>query len=1071
MPSLLSGISDRYKVFLFVCIISLSAMLLVIFAKDTKSAVLLAIVIGMVLMMGKPLWFSSKYGDTSVRILSLSIATSAVVAFVGWRAFLEDFLKANLKESYPSFVPQNQELMAAMIFTFLVIVIYIVNSRLSHDNTGMGIHPDDIDKDIPEPTFQSRLYSVCEALTDDLKIIDNKTNWSTHLFTPLDAEVEVDTRNGKNRKVTDLLKAIKRSNKRLFLVLGAPGAGKSVALRKLCQDLSSEVKSTGKIPVYVNLREWHVTEKWSENNPPTLDQLVEFVKSNVMNRDIVTTKFFNKHFDRLYETGRLYFVFDSFDEIPEVLNEKENSELIQQLSKVIFKFLKGARQESQGILASRMFRKPTVDFHTEVTLEIRPFTEEKIIQTFQNAGSFDENIVKKLFMRRPELVPVARNPFSAVLISEYYEKNDGNLPPNQSEMYQSYINSTLNNCINRITQKGLKIDEVSSHTIEIASLMFEHYGLEAPVSELTERLPSTPVEDVIDILKFARLGRAGSGDDNVFSFSHRRFTEYFTVKKLIKENKKIEFDAIPTDSQWRDALVLYCEVVDESKATEIAKFCWEVIKNKNDLSNPQVMHSLRFLRDAFRGRPECVVSFKSDLGDYFGKMIHENNDVLSIQLVVDSLPLLEGDSINKNINRALDLDNSIINDSSISIYRNLSKISDGLLKNISRKLNNKNIIETVKNRKSILFSLSLSENLSSIKRNLKLRIFSFFSVLFLFLFLVCFFYKISMVLFLLMLLVFIVIKLIYLNKSQEADLLLTKMNFFGGLSVLISISILTFLLSGNEVVGDGSKKAVKIADPTQEIALNNYCDQHQCFSIFRYFLSKDDVKASESSIVVEKAVEVEVIAWAGAVDGLNANETAPEQPIKMMSTTQRYVAMGLAFSLLILTIYSCFYSFLLLIKDVILELNFSKIILGLVSVFGAIILLILGVFSLGGLLSFLPEDPLGKYEYLFIELLVVLFSLVFLKFILSGLVDYIATNNNIRRINYDKMKRKEAIYAFFTDSDRSEKERIAVVSYLERSIKLPKGDWPHTDILYAKNRDDSFIRLAKLEQKWREVSS
>lgn len=47
----------------------------------------------------------------------------------------------------------------------------------------------------------------------------------------------------------------------------------------------------------------------------------------------------------------------------------------------MFKFLKGARQrEAQGILASRLFRKPTHEFQTDVTLEIRPFTEQKLFR-------------------------------------------------------------------------------------------------------------------------------------------------------------------------------------------------------------------------------------------------------------------------------------------------------------------------------------------------------------------------------------------------------------------------------------------------------------------------------------------------------------------------------------------------------------------------------------------------------------------------------------------------------------------------------------------------------------------
>lgn len=103
-----------------------------------------------------------------------------------------------------------------------------------------------------------------------------------------------------------LLKADAIAKTAYFLVLGSPGAGKSVVLRKLCQDLEQEVPRTGKIPVYINLREWHVAEKWSETNPPTVQQLRDFILENLKSRDIVTSKFFHEYFDRMYETGRLF---------------------------------------------------------------------------------------------------------------------------------------------------------------------------------------------------------------------------------------------------------------------------------------------------------------------------------------------------------------------------------------------------------------------------------------------------------------------------------------------------------------------------------------------------------------------------------------------------------------------------------------------------------------------------------------------------------------------------------------------------------------------------------------------
>ena len=257
----------------------------------------------------------------------------------------------------------------------------------------------------------------------------------------MDAEVEIRTGNRKLKKVTDLLTAIKSDrNSKAFLVLGDPGSGKSVALRKLCRDLLDEADATGKVPMYINLREWTVEDGWSEDNPPTVQQLYDFVLNNLKNRgDIYTAEFLDRYFKKMLDHGRFFLVLDSFDEIPAVLDENESSWLIDELSSVIYKFLVGSH-DSRGILASRIFRRPTHNFVADARLEIRPFSELKITNTFQNTLNYSDELVRELFTERPELVPVARNPFSAALIASYAKINNNQLPPYQAALYASSDN-------------------------------------------------------------------------------------------------------------------------------------------------------------------------------------------------------------------------------------------------------------------------------------------------------------------------------------------------------------------------------------------------------------------------------------------------------------------------------------------------------------------------------------------------------------------------------------------------------------------------------------------------------
>jgi len=211
--------------------------------------------------------------------------------------------------------------------------------------------------------------------------------------------------------------------------LGDPGSGKSIALRKLCKDLLEEVSSTGKVPVYINLKEWYIKGKWSRSNEPSSAQLYDFILSQLKGKDVFADEFLKKYFKKMWESGRFFIILDSFDEIPMVLDEKENSWLIDKLSEIIYYTLAGAN-DSRGILASRQFRKPTAKFDAKTKLIIRPFTDAKISLTLEKSLSFDDVLLKKLFNERTELIPVARNPFTNSLLSAYAKENSNQLPIN-----------------------------------------------------------------------------------------------------------------------------------------------------------------------------------------------------------------------------------------------------------------------------------------------------------------------------------------------------------------------------------------------------------------------------------------------------------------------------------------------------------------------------------------------------------------------------------------------------------------------------------------------------------------
>src|SRR4029077_5545844 len=96
------------------------------------------------------------------------------------------------------------------------------------------------------------------------------------------------------------------------------------------------------------------------------------------------------------------------------------------------------------VVASRYFRRPRFAFDKGVcALAIRPFSERKIAASFQNYEHISQSTIQLMFGTRSDLVPLARNPFTAGLIIDFLKQPGQRLPQTQSDIYGSYIERRL----------------------------------------------------------------------------------------------------------------------------------------------------------------------------------------------------------------------------------------------------------------------------------------------------------------------------------------------------------------------------------------------------------------------------------------------------------------------------------------------------------------------------------------------------------------------------------------------------------------------------------------------------
>jgi hypothetical protein len=670
------ALSDKNKALISVLVIVPISILMAWFSSGWQLALLIAAVQLAVVFIARHVWMTDK-SNFILRGTTLAIVSGVVLLGNVWYL---PFVFNALKQRFPDF-PLPDYSLSPTLLLFLLIIVTVV-FHYTRDKTPIEKPEKRIADLLEGPTIKQKWASICESLSASIRDIDRATNWSHEYYTPLDAEVEMKTSNRTNKVVKDLLEAIRNSDDRLFLLVGDPGAGKSVALRKLCLDILKESVKREYIPIYVNLKEWTDTQKDWSKTPPKPADLRDFIKKNLLRKDPYLADFFEKYFDTLDENGNLFFILDSFDEIPQVLGTTADAKLIEDLTIVCRDFLKGSKQKrSKGILASREYRMPSQAYLEATTkLTVRPFTFEKIEQSLTQSGHISKATVEQLLRERPELVPSMRNPFITSLLKEYLATNKNQFPKNQADLFENYIRTSIQKAqVNR----GLAIPfaDVMQVTIEMAKRIFSEAGLQAPLSMLRQTIKHEHFDSIVEIMRYTRIARGDAHNSSEFSFAHRRFYEYFVVQDLLNAGKSnLPLKSIPTDSRWRDTLVLYCEVAPFEDAQRIANYCWfDVILPNNDIRNRASKHCLRFLTEAFRGRQECLVDFHEALGEYVLGQIHVDNDPIDIKLAVEALGVLSIENLDEGAVRAIKLNDSWINDTVIRSCRHIDKISQNLI--------------------------------------------------------------------------------------------------------------------------------------------------------------------------------------------------------------------------------------------------------------------------------------------------------------------------------------------------------------------------------------------------------
>lgn len=429
--------------------------------------------------------------------------------------------------------------------------------------------------------FRKRFADNIES---EIRRLNQREDWNDFRFAELEAEVEmegesrsfsflpfVNRRSTGLRREKSLSKALKQSRERIVLVEGDPGSGKSVALRHVALNIaklatkSKSLKSL--IPVYVNLKEL----KREKNQPINRKLIEEFILKSlkrINDRDV--DKFVDDEFYIGLENGSWFFLFDSFDEIPDILGAEDADKIIREYADAIYDFLHGLNA-CRGVVASRHFKGPgQVGWPRFKIMTLTKSRQIKLIKLSELKPHHEKILLGNLDSAASEIRKLAENPLFLGLLVGYVQTSE-DFPQHVDAVFGAYIKHRINQDKDRV-QKRFALDVEKIHLIaeKVAFCMSQSndLGLSPTRGMIKKALYDLEIdsgddlENSLEAMEFMKLARSDnsdtSGDNRVFTFSHRRFQEYFATLYVLREGK-ISVGELLRNPRWRETTVVICQ--------------------------------------------------------------------------------------------------------------------------------------------------------------------------------------------------------------------------------------------------------------------------------------------------------------------------------------------------------------------------------------------------------------------------------------------------------------------------------------------------------------------------------
>jgi hypothetical protein len=432
-----------------------------------------------------------------------------------------------------------------------------------------------------QPGTAARRQMFARNVEDHLRFLSSAGEWSDEQYAELEAESLAGAassvrmlrwhRSGQSnaipRRERSLTQALLHGRDQLTVLEGEPGSGKSVALRHLALQLAKRAQQSAAgadslIALYVDLKYFR-----PRRHPVDSEAVREFIY-DTLNRlnDRDVGRYLADEFDPGLAAGKWLLLFDSFDEIPDLLGVTESDSAVSLYAQAIITFVRN--RNCRAVIASREFRgPPTFRLPRLNVVRLADHQQRILIKSSGLQAPLVDAMISDIAQAEPELRQLAGNPQFLRLLCEYWRCN-GEFPANAHGVFHFYVGNRLAKDADRIQRRfGLSSALLRLYAEELAFCMAASPDLAlSPTRDQLEgaialqgRVAPRRVADVLDALAYAKLGQAESSPNEPgvtrFAFIHRRFQDYFATCAVLREQDRVTPETMLTDGHWRETVV------------------------------------------------------------------------------------------------------------------------------------------------------------------------------------------------------------------------------------------------------------------------------------------------------------------------------------------------------------------------------------------------------------------------------------------------------------------------------------------------------------------------------------